>query len=180
MPHPCPSRRGGAEHTPGRASNSRRPREQQPNAEVGASLLMRATDTHHDHTNPGQDKSENGLQWPLGLVSRGVWLCVAQHFQSAAQHNAKLPGRPILRPGGGHFRFIVASVFMVMVCVCTLFISYPYHHPAPQEGSGQGGLRLPHIRPASAPWAGLDPWTEHSCLMEGWGALASLSGPILR
>ena len=31
-------------------------------------------------------------------VFRRVWHYVAQHFQSAAQLNAKLPGRPIRRP----------------------------------------------------------------------------------
>jgi hypothetical protein len=40
----------------------------------------------------------------LALVSvfRGAGHCGAQHFENAAQRNAKLPGRPILRPVGGH------------------------------------------------------------------------------
>jgi hypothetical protein len=42
-------------------------------------------------------------------------------LQNAAQRSPKLPGRPILRPDGGHFRSILASVYMAMVCVCTLF-----------------------------------------------------------
>ena len=39
----------------------------------------------------------------LSLLFRGAWHCVAQHFQSAAQRNAKLPRRPILRPVEGDF-----------------------------------------------------------------------------
>ncbi len=45
----------------------------------------------HDHIHRGQDKSENGPQLALESVSRGVWHCVAQHFENAAQRSAKLP-----------------------------------------------------------------------------------------
>ncbi len=57
----------------------------------------------NDHTHRGQDKSENGPQLALESVSRGVWHCVAQHFQNAARCSAKLPGRPFPKPVGAHF-----------------------------------------------------------------------------
>ena len=57
----------------------------------------------NDNILRGQDNSENGYQLALESVSRGVWHCVLQHFENAAQRSAKLPGRPILRPVGGHF-----------------------------------------------------------------------------
>ncbi len=105
-----------------------------------------SADTYHDHIHRGQDKSENGPQLALESVSRGAWHCVAQHFQNAAQRSAKLPGGPNLRPDGGQFtfqqkllitkpykfigfgggtpakpyKFILASVYMVMVCVSAL------------------------------------------------------------
>ncbi len=41
-------------------------------------------------------------QLALVPVSWGVWHCVALHFQNAAQRSARLPGRPSLRPIGGH------------------------------------------------------------------------------
>ena len=71
----------------------------------------------NDHIHGGQDKSDNGPQLALESVSQGAWHCVAQHFENAAQCSAELPGRPILRPVGGIFRFILASVDMGMVCV---------------------------------------------------------------
>ncbi len=64
--------------------------------------LEESADTDHDHIHRGQEKSENGPQLALELVFRGVWHCVAQHLENAAQRSAKLPGRPILRPVGGH------------------------------------------------------------------------------
>ena len=42
-------------------------------------------------------------QLALESASQETWHCVAQLFQNAAQRSAKLPGRPILRPVGGHF-----------------------------------------------------------------------------
>jgi hypothetical protein len=41
---------------------------------------------------------------PNGPWNRFRWVlqCVAQHFQNAAQRNAKCSGRSILRPVGGH------------------------------------------------------------------------------
>ncbi len=70
----------------------------------GISMIFGASaDTDHDHIHRGQDKSENGPQLALESVSRGVWHCVAQHFENAAQRSAKLPGRPILRPVSEHF-----------------------------------------------------------------------------
>ena len=68
----------------------------------------------NDHIHRGQDESENGPLLGLESVSQGVWHCVAQPFQNAAQRCAKLPGRPILRQLGAIFRFILASVCMVI------------------------------------------------------------------
>jgi hypothetical protein len=39
------------------------------------------------------------------------------------QRYANLPGRPILKPVGGHFRIILASVYMVMVMLCVSALS---------------------------------------------------------
>jgi hypothetical protein len=51
----------------------------------------------------GQAKSENGSQLGFESVSRGVWKCIAYHFENAAQRSDKLPGGPILRPIGEQF-----------------------------------------------------------------------------
>ena len=51
----------------------------------------------------------------FGIVLRSI-------FRILRNAVPKFPGRPILRPVEGHLRFILASVYMVMVCVCTLFI----------------------------------------------------------
>jgi hypothetical protein len=59
--------------------------------------------THHDHIYRSQDESKNGPQLALESITRGVRHCIAQHFENAAQRNAKLPGRPILIPIGVHF-----------------------------------------------------------------------------
>ena len=69
-------------------------------------LMSIETITHtptNDHIRRGQDKSETSPQLASESVSRGVWHCVAQHFENVAQRTAKLPGRPILRPVGDHF-----------------------------------------------------------------------------
>ena len=65
---------------------------------------LKRVQTHHDHIHRGQDKLENGTQLALESVARGVWHCVAQHSQIAAELNAKQPGRPMLRPAGSHFK----------------------------------------------------------------------------
>ena len=78
-----------------------------------------SADTHHDHIHRSQDQSETGPRLALGSASRRVWHSAAQHFENVAQRSAKLPGQPILRPVA-IFRFILAFVYMDMVCVCTL------------------------------------------------------------
>ena len=57
----------------------------------------------HDALSLGVYKNEIGPKPVLESVSRGVWHCVAQHLENAAQRSAKLPGRPILRPPRGRF-----------------------------------------------------------------------------
>ena len=59
--------------------------------------------THHEHIHRGPDEAENGLRLAVESVPRGVWHCVAQQFEDAAQRSALLPGRPILKPLGSHF-----------------------------------------------------------------------------
>jgi hypothetical protein len=48
-------------------------------------------------------KSESAQKLTLESVSGGSWHCVAQYFENAAQHSAKLPERPILRSVSRHF-----------------------------------------------------------------------------
>ncbi len=63
-------------------------------------------------------KSGSAPKQALESVSRGAWHCVAQHFQNAAKRNAKLPGRPILRPVGGHFSiYLCLGVYGHGVCL---------------------------------------------------------------
>mgnify|MGYP002810395656 CR=1 FL=1 len=58
--------------------------------------------THHDHVHRCPDKSTNAPYLALFSVSRTAHHYVAQHFENASQRSAELPGRPILRPVGGH------------------------------------------------------------------------------
>ncbi len=92
------------------------------------SVLEDSADTHHDHIHRGQDKSENGPQLALESVSRGVWHCVAQHFENAAQRSAKLPGRPILRPVGGPFPiYLGLGVYGHSVCPHSSSVTFIPH-----------------------------------------------------
>ena len=69
----------------------------------------------------GQDKSEKAPQLALDSVSWGVWHCFAQHFENAAQRSAKVPGRPILEPVGGHFPiYLGLGVYCHGVCLHSL------------------------------------------------------------
>jgi hypothetical protein len=71
------------------------------------------------------------FQLALESVSRGVWHCVAQHFRSAAQRSAKLPGRTILKPIGSHFViYLGLGVYGHGVCVCILFMVASFRHMA--------------------------------------------------
>ena len=80
-----------------------------------------SADTHHDHIHRGQDKSENGPRLSLESISLGVWHCIAQIFQNAVQRNAKLTGRPIIRPVGSHFPiFLGLGVYGHGVCLHSL------------------------------------------------------------
>ena len=71
----------------------------------------------NDHIHRGQDQSESGPQLDLASVSRGA----GQKMLRNAVPNS--PGDRCQGQLGAIFRFILASVHLVMVCVCTLFIS---------------------------------------------------------
>jgi hypothetical protein len=63
------------------------------------------------------------------LVSQGVRNCVAQHFENAGQRNAKLFGRPILRPVRGQCIFQQRLLFTSPIP--TSPIDEPYIIPNP-------------------------------------------------
>ena len=48
-------------------------------------------------------KAERAPKQALASVAWGAWHCFAQHFENAAQRNAKPPGRRILQPVLVHF-----------------------------------------------------------------------------
>ncbi len=85
-----------------------------------------SADMYHDHIHRGQDKSENGPQLALESVSGGVRHCVAQHFLNAVQRSAKLSGRPILSPVGGHFPiYLGLGVYGHGVCLHLFHMVHP-------------------------------------------------------
>ncbi len=123
-----------------------------------------SADTHHDHTHRGQDKSENGSQMALESVSRGVWHCVAQHFENAAQRSAKLPGTPIPRPVGSHFPiYLGLGVYGHGVCLHSLHSLRGFLLWAPQKESLCGLHRgIPFVGSTEGfpLWAPLIPFVE--------------------
>jgi hypothetical protein len=57
--------------------------------------------------------------------------------------------------------------------------THPLDRSALSRGPDLPQVRTPPVsQRVSAPGADQNPWTEHSCPVDGWGTVASMSGPI--
>ena len=88
-----------------------------------------SADTHHAHIRRGQDQSENDPTRLQNVRPDGEYSTIRMKSSTLHPYHVLLAlGRCILRPFRATFRFISASVNMVMVRVCTPFQFSPRHH----------------------------------------------------
>jgi hypothetical protein len=96
------------------------------------SRSVQCADKHHDRIHRGREKSENGRQVALESVCRAVWHCVARHCENAAQRDAKLTWRPILR----HHFSIYLGLFVYGHVVCLRSLHSSAHAVCKQSHEG--------------------------------------------
>ena len=84
-------------------------------------VIEESADTYHDHIHQGQDKSENVPKRPLNAAPEGEsYVICVKNVILPTDHVFVALGRCILKKFRDIFRFILASVYIVLARVCSI------------------------------------------------------------